>query len=115
MMFRTPPRNVRDISATSLPHVCRCVQPVREVTLSIWKAMLHLRRAWLAAPLLLPPRAAGSGPAFCPSDRSGNMDMDRSPPWDDPAALEYWVRAWMAGGSSGPAGDTLHRCGGYGV
>ncbi|CAN0067880.1 unnamed protein product, partial [Ectocarpus sp. 13 AM-2016] len=75
--------------------------PVREVTLSIWKAMLHLRRAWLAHPSL---SRGGSG-----DNASSVMGGDRCPPWDDPAALEYWVRAWAAGGPSGPAGDTLHR------
>ncbi|CAM9796483.1 unnamed protein product, partial [Ectocarpus sp. 8 AP-2014] len=79
----------------------KIIKPVREVTLSIWKAMLHLRRAWLAHPSL---SRGGSG-----GDASSVLGGDRCPPWDDPAALEYWVRAWAGGGPSGPAGDTLHR------
>lgn len=82
------------------------LQPVREVTLSIWKAMLHLRRAWVAPPS---PRFVG-GDGGRTVDFSLSSAGDRFPPWDDPAALEYWVRAWVAGGPSGPSGDTLHRC-----
>lgn len=36
-------------------------QPVREVTLSVWKVMLHLRRA-LLTPMPLPPSVSMSGP-----------------------------------------------------
>lgn len=34
---------------------------------------------------------------------------NRNPCWEDPEALEYWVRAWATGGTPGPSGDTLHR------
>ncbi|CAM9263924.1 unnamed protein product, partial [Ectocarpus fasciculatus] len=86
----------------------KIMKPVREVTLSIWKAMLHLRRAWLAGPS--PSRIPGGGTSGGGGgDASFAAGGDRCPPWDDPAALEYWVRAWAVGGPSGPAGDTLHR------
>lgn len=92
------------IRPSLLPPLPWGLQPVREVTLSIWKAMLHLRRAWLAQPWLSRGGSGGGG------DASSVLGGDRCPSWDDPAALEYWVRAWAAGGPSGPAGDTLHRC-----
>ncbi|CAM9609383.1 unnamed protein product, partial [Scytosiphon promiscuus] len=108
---RVPGSRVVDILAegvegnwTPATHL-KIIKPVREVTLSIWKAMLHLRRAWLAPPT---PRAVGDD-GGCTSDSSPVVVGDRFPAWDDPAALEYWVRAWVSGGPSGPSGDTLHR------
>lgn len=83
------------------PHL----QPVREVTLSIWKVMLHLRRAWLAPPSTHPL----DDKSGCAIDSSRASAGEKFPPWDDSEALEYWVRAWVTGGPSGPSGDTLHR------
>lgn len=89
-------------------------QPVRDVTLSIWKVMFHLRKAWLT-PASINMRSPSSVSALEPFIGTGTTGGTvpqtgiRSPHWEDPDALEYWVRAWTAGGPSGPAGDTLHR------
>lgn len=47
----------------------------------------------------------GNGGSYARSSR----DNGKNPPWEDAEALEYWLRAWAAGGPAGPSGDTLHR------
>lgn len=87
-------------------------KPVREVTLSVWKVMLHLRRAWLGSPPphpTTPPSRPFHETGTVGSNASAVDGTNRNPPLGDPAALEFWKRAWAVGGLSGPSGDTLHR------
>lgn len=77
--------------------------------------MLYLRRAWISGDLPSSTlhetqQQSAEGMDGTTSGHShDSLGWNRSPPFDDPDGLEYWLRAWSAGGPSGPGGDTLHR------